>query len=685
MSDTVKLILWIAVAVIVIGIIVWLFVNAGRRREVEARRFEAGELRAKVEERRPEVLGSQDRASVTAAMAEDAKAEADRAAAEAKRRAEEARRLEQQAAQHRAAAESANAEHADLEREADRVDPDVRTDDEGYRLDDDGNRLAGQEDSSRRGGGAASAAAVGAAGAAGAGAAAFAGNHEDDEEDDLADAENPFAPTGSSRTPSDSTPEEGTSDDRPSASREEHGAAPAAATGEPAGAADAESVEETGSSRYEEPAWEPSDPGVGQSTPRDEALVGDGATRDAATRDAATRDGATRDEANRDDVSQVSTSDEAITPARADVEAGYAEDEPGDAGAHSDDTVDGDPLDEQTNDELTAQQTSEPGGASASDDRDSTADGPGAGTVVAGAGAAGAVAGAAASRGGERPDEQGDERSTTDGTRGDGDTLAAGTDEGDLDDGVASESKAAADKDHVDVPALADRDEVVAEGGTPATDPGDHRGQPWATTPGQRGPEESDEPADEGRDVDMAPHSHESDEVSDVDEPVGSTSEEPRRQEAEPAPDVAAAAYPEGDDAKVAGSASQPTSESTPSAEGAGPSASADAAGTRTDAGDTRTDAGDTRTDAGVTETDSKASTGRRISEFDEVVDGGFGLGSAAPIGDGAQPLGHAVKGTREGTTFLGPDDEGYDDAEPDVWFYSEEAARRAGFTKRGE
>ena len=63
MSDTVKLVLWIAVAVVVIGIIVWLFVNAGRRREVEARRFEAGELRARVEERLPEVQGRQDRAS----------------------------------------------------------------------------------------------------------------------------------------------------------------------------------------------------------------------------------------------------------------------------------------------------------------------------------------------------------------------------------------------------------------------------------------------------------------------------------------------------------------------------------------------------------------------------------------------------------------------------------------------
>ncbi|NUQ32323.1 MAG: hypothetical protein HOP99_05830, partial [Dermatophilaceae bacterium] len=107
------------------------------------------------------------------------------------------------------------------------------------------------------------------------------------------------------------------------------------------------------------------------------------------------------------------------------------------------------------------------------------------------------------------------------------------------------------------------------------------------------------------------------------------------------------------------------------------------------DSADTQTQTGDTAYAGGSTddsgEQASPSPVGRRVSEFDEVVDGGFGLGSAAPIDDGAQPLGHAIKGTREGATFLGPDDEGYDDAEPDVWFYNEEAARRAGFTKRGE
>ncbi|GAA1991186.1 hypothetical protein GCM10009817_36620 [Terrabacter lapilli] len=203
----------------------------------------------------------------------------------------------------------------------------------------------------------------------------------------------------------------------------------------------------------------------------------------------------------------------------------------------------------------------------------------------------------------------------------------------------------------VDVPALADRDEFIAEGGTPAGDPGDHRGQPWATTPGQHDPGDSDAPADEGLDVDMAPHSHASDEVDETAEAVDPAGDAPRREEAEPAPDAAAAAFPEEHD---------PTTDEH------------DTAGDGATAG--RSDTGERQ----------EART-RRTSSFDEVVDGGFGLGSAAPIGDGAQPLGHAVKAQRDGRTFLAPGDAGYDELEPDVWFYNEDAARRAGFDRQGE
>ena len=75
---------------------------------------------------------------------------------------------------------------------------------------------------------------------------------------------------------------------------------------------------------------------------------------------------------------------------------------------------------------------------------------------------------------------------------------------------------------------------------------------------------------------------------------------------------------------------------------------------------------------------------GRRVSEFDELRDGGFGVGSAAPLEDGAQPLDHAVQGYRDTMTFRSPGDAGYDSAEPDVWFYDEAAAERNGFRRSG-
>ena len=70
----------------------------------------------------------------------------------------------------------------------------------------------------------------------------------------------------------------------------------------------------------------------------------------------------------------------------------------------------------------------------------------------------------------------------------------------------------------------------------------------------------------------------------------------------------------------------------------------------------------------------------RRVSGYDEVRDGGYGVGSAAPIEDGAQPLGHAIKAVRGSGTYLAPGAQGYDDVEPDVWFYDEQAARNAGY-----
>jgi hypothetical protein len=79
------------------------------------------------------------------------------------------------------------------------------------------------------------------------------------------------------------------------------------------------------------------------------------------------------------------------------------------------------------------------------------------------------------------------------------------------------------------------------------------------------------------------------------------------------------------------------------------------------------------------------ADSGQRLgSRLDEVVDGGHGVGSAAPIADGAQPLGHPIKAWRDTMTYVIPGGRGYDGGEPDVWFQSEQAALAAGYRRGG-
>lgn len=73
-------------------------------------------------------------------------------------------------------------------------------------------------------------------------------------------------------------------------------------------------------------------------------------------------------------------------------------------------------------------------------------------------------------------------------------------------------------------------------------------------------------------------------------------------------------------------------------------------------------------------------SAGPRTSRLEEVRDGGYGVGSAAPIGDGAVPLGHPVKAWEDTKTYVMPGEAGYGDAQPDLWFVDDMAARRAGF-----
>ena len=72
----------------------------------------------------------------------------------------------------------------------------------------------------------------------------------------------------------------------------------------------------------------------------------------------------------------------------------------------------------------------------------------------------------------------------------------------------------------------------------------------------------------------------------------------------------------------------------------------------------------------------------RWVSEYDEVVDGGYGWGSAAPVWDGAMPLGHPVKANRQWMKFQEPADGWYDQMQADVWFVDADTARRFGFTK---
>jgi hypothetical protein len=240
---------------------------------------------------------------------------------------------------------------------------------------------------------------------------------------------------------------------------------------------------------------------------------------------------------------------------------------------------------------------------------------------------------------------------------------------------------------------------VLADGGTPAGDPGDHRGQAWATTPGDRGLDDgagADDAADEGLDVDMAPHSHESDEDEELaeqasddvtDGPTTEATEDSTDDSTGGVTDTAWTDAPDRTDAADddrAGQADQADEQADEPADEQGDTvAPSDTAWSVDDPEPDASDASDASDESGSA--DEQPAAGRRMSGFDEVVDGGFGLGSAAPIDDGAQPLGHAVKGTREGTAFVRPDDAGYDDVEPDVWFYSEEAARRAGFHRHGE
>jgi hypothetical protein len=102
-------------------------------------------------------------------------------------------------------------------------------------------------------------------------------------------------------------------------------------------------------------------------------------------------------------------------------------------------------------------------------------------------------------------------------------------------------------------------------------------------------------------------------------------------------------------------------------------------------AGDWTAEDGKLTEDDVVSEDDGEqGADGRRLSSVEEIRDGGYGVGSAAPIEDGAMPLDHYVKAWEDTKTYLVQGEFGYDGADPDVWFLDDRSAERAGFDHAG-
>ena len=623
MPDNMQTILWIVLALVVVALVIWLLVSSTRRRKLEARqRADAAALRARAEEQRSQVQVVEDRASVVGAIADDARAEAEAKAAEAAR-------LERQAEHERAAAEAARHERETLVREADRLDPDVRTDDEGYRVDRSGHRLEGDgQQAEERGafgrpggapGSVAAGVALGSAGAAAAPTDRPGGPRpftEEEDEPDLADAENPFAG------------QEG------SESRAEHVAdtriQPVAdAAVQPA--ADERAPETADPDWVNSPVEDIDDDELAASAAEETAAEDwiNGPEQTSGGAQPSTSEGAPAAEVDEAGAvapgAAAGTGPASTTDARED-ETMTNEDA---------DWVNG-PVEDVDQEEIDAS-------AAAETDAADWINGP-----------------------------SDDEAMTSHG----GSPQGAGS--------AAFEEQLAADPmtvDHVDVPALDDRDDVVVGGGTPSDDPGDHRGQPWSTDLTMPGGASSTSAATSGTAQEpAAPARH---------------GEEPEQAHAarNPGPIEHSGDAPLLDDAAGTDEGDEATSESSESeaeavAERSQPPFGRDE---RLDVEPAAEPAGSEvppLDDSGLLDQDETPAAPpqeRRISNFDEVRDGGFGIGSAAPLDDRAQPLGHAVKGYRDSNTFRAPGASGYEDREPDVWFFNEEAARRAGFNPASE
>ena len=127
-------IIWIVVAVVVIGaIIAFLVSRSGTRRE-DASRAKAAEIREKAQEHDRRLRESE-------ASAAEANARSEMARVEAQKRELEAERLATEAANRSEGASAVRRERDEQLRLADLRDPDVLTDKDGYRVDEQGNRL----------------------------------------------------------------------------------------------------------------------------------------------------------------------------------------------------------------------------------------------------------------------------------------------------------------------------------------------------------------------------------------------------------------------------------------------------------------------------------------------------------------------------------------------------------------
>jgi hypothetical protein len=127
---------WIVLVVIVV-IVLALVLTRSRSKQLETRREKAAELREPTAEHN---LALQEREASAAAS----EAEARRVRAEADARAAQAQQKEVDAQREAMQRDAVREEREAKLRQADLLDPDVKTDKEGYRLDEHGNRLEGR-------------------------------------------------------------------------------------------------------------------------------------------------------------------------------------------------------------------------------------------------------------------------------------------------------------------------------------------------------------------------------------------------------------------------------------------------------------------------------------------------------------------------------------------------------------